>query len=217
MRHGGGPSTSTGPTECGVCWCSCALRCDDQQMDMMTMGLMGTVVGASAVGIAGVAKSAADNLLPGMVGNLNNKHQTRIHLHTRRCDDVQRWRTGLAEARDSYRQWECGPRSDAPPNVVGDEWFEGLRPHLPVHRRSGEIPHCARSSLRQSRLSCCSRSKSDGSKRSGQKRRRAAGVVHGTGTDTICSARHGKHSRGEFGTAHHHVWQLRIGLVVNQC
>jgi hypothetical protein len=105
-------------------------------MDMMTMGLMGTVVGASAVGIAGVAKSAADNLLPGVVGNSHNKHQMRIHLHSQRCDAVQRWRTGLAEARDTYRQWECGPRVDGPPNVVGDEWFEGLRPHLPA---TGEV------------------------------------------------------------------------------
>jgi hypothetical protein len=101
-------------------------------MDMLMMGLMGTVVGASAVGIAGVARSAADNLLPGMVESTNNKHQMRIQLHSQRCDAVQRWRTGLADARDAYRQWECGPRVDDVPNVVGDEWFEGLRPHLPA-------------------------------------------------------------------------------------
>jgi hypothetical protein len=104
--------------------------CNDQRMDMMTMGLMGTVVGASAMGIAGIAKSATDALLPGVVGSAHNKHQTRIHLHTQRCDAIQHWRCGLAGARDAYRQWECGPRSDGPPNVVGDEWFEGLRPHL---------------------------------------------------------------------------------------
>ena len=96
------------------------------------MGLMGTVVGASAVGIAGVARSAADTLLPGMLETNNNKHQMRIQLHTQRCDAVQRWRTGLAEARNAHRQWECGPRVDDPPNVVGDEWFEGLRPYLPT-------------------------------------------------------------------------------------
>jgi hypothetical protein len=100
-------------------------------MDMVMMGLMGMVVGASAVGIAGVARSAADTLLPGMLENNNNKHQMKIQLHSQRCDAVQRWRTGLADARDAYRRWECGPRVDAP-NVVGDEWFEGLRPHLPT-------------------------------------------------------------------------------------
>jgi hypothetical protein len=116
-------------------------------MDMMTMGLMGTVVGASAVGIAGVARSAADNLLPGMVESNSNKHQMRIHLHSQRCDAVQRWRTGLADARDAYRLWECGPRVDDAPNVVGDEWFEGLRPHLPTtgeaakYRTAHEV-HC---------------------------------------------------------------------------
>lgn len=95
------------------------------------MGLMGTVVGASAVGIAGVARSAADTLLPGMLESNNNKHQLKMQLHSQRRDAVQRWRSGLAEARDAYRQWACGPRDGEPPNVVGDEWFEGLRPYLP--------------------------------------------------------------------------------------
>lgn len=38
----------------------------------------------------------------------------------------------MAGARDSYRQWAAGPRDGDAPNVVGDEWFEGLRPHLPT-------------------------------------------------------------------------------------
>jgi hypothetical protein len=38
----------------------------------------------------------------------------------------------LAEARDVYRHWEAGPRDKDSPNAVGDEWFEGLRPHLPT-------------------------------------------------------------------------------------
>jgi hypothetical protein len=116
-------------------------------MDMMAMGLMGTVVGASAVGIAGIAKSAADTFLPGMVDGRGHKHHMRVQLHTQRCDALQRWRAGLAEARDTYRQWERGPRVDDPPNVVGDEWFEGLRPHLATtgdaakFRTSHEV-HC---------------------------------------------------------------------------
>ncbi len=96
------------------------------------MGLMGTVVGASAVGIAGVARSATDTLLPGMVEKANHRHQMKFHLHSQRHEAVKCWRTGLAEARDAYRQWAAGPRADDPPNVVGDEWFEGLRPHLPT-------------------------------------------------------------------------------------
>lgn len=111
------------------------------------MGLMATVVGAGAVGVAGVAKSAADNLLPGMAAKSNHRHEVRIHLHSQRCEALQQWRAGLAEARDAYRHWECGPRSDGPPNVVGDEWFEGLRPHLPTTGdaakfRSAHEVHC---------------------------------------------------------------------------
>jgi hypothetical protein len=108
-------------------------------MDMVTMGLMGTVVGASAMGIAGVARSAADNLLPGMVSNTNNKHQMNMHIHTQRCDAIHRWRSGLADARDAYRQWACGPRNDDPPNVVGDQWFESLRPYLPTTGEAAEF------------------------------------------------------------------------------
>jgi hypothetical protein len=52
-------------------------------------------------------------------------------LHSRRHDSVQSWRSGLANARDTYRQWAAGSRDGDAPNVVGDQWFEGLRPHLP--------------------------------------------------------------------------------------
>ena len=94
------------------------------------MGLMGVVVGASSMGAAGVARSAADTFLPRMGQDNNHRHQIKMQLHAQRCDTVQRWRTGLAEARDAYRQWACGPRSADAPDVVGDEWFEALRPHL---------------------------------------------------------------------------------------
>jgi hypothetical protein len=54
------------------------------------------------------------------------------NLHSQRHDCVQSWRAGLANARDTYRQWAAGSRDHDAPNVVGDEWFEGLRPHLPA-------------------------------------------------------------------------------------
>ena len=94
------------------------------------MGIAGAVVGASAMGMAGVARSAADTFLPRMVEDNNHRHQIKMQLHAQRHEAVQRWRSGLAGARDSYRQWACGPRSEDAPCVVGDEWFEALRPHL---------------------------------------------------------------------------------------
>ena len=96
------------------------------------MGLMGMVVGASAMGVAGVARSAADTFLPRMVEDTNHKHQIKMQLHAQHCDAVKQWRTGLAESRDAYRQWAGGPRTEDAPNVVGDAWFEALRPHLPA-------------------------------------------------------------------------------------
>ena len=111
------------------------------------MGLIGTVVGASAVGVAGVARSVADTFLPGMVDSTNHRHQLKMHLHAQRHEAVQRWRSGLEGARDAYRQWAGGPRSEDAPNVVGDEWFEALRPHLPstgeaAKFRSAHEVHC---------------------------------------------------------------------------
>ncbi len=54
------------------------------------------------------------------------------NVHSQRAEAVKQWRAGLADARDAYRQWAAGPRDNDAPNVVGDEWFEGLRPHLPA-------------------------------------------------------------------------------------
>ncbi|MBW0015458.1 MAG: hypothetical protein JO059_20175 [Mycobacterium sp.] len=99
-------------------------------MDGAMMGLAGVVVGASAMGVAGVARSAADTFLPRLVEDNNHRHQINMQLHAQRHDAVQRWRAGLAEARDAYRQWARGPRTEDAPNVVGDAWFEALRPHL---------------------------------------------------------------------------------------
>jgi len=96
------------------------------------MGLMGMIVGASAAGAAGVARSVSDTVLPRMMGNADHKHQMTMQLHAQRCDAVQQWRSGLADARDAYQQWACGPRDVDAPNVVGDQWFEALRPHLPT-------------------------------------------------------------------------------------
>lgn len=55
-----------------------------------------------------------------------------VDLQARRYEAVRVWRSGLCSASNAYRQWEAGSRDTHAPNVVGDEWFEGLRPHLPT-------------------------------------------------------------------------------------
>ena len=67
-----------------------------------------------------------------------HKHEMIADLHCRRHGSVRSWRAGLATARDTYRQWAAGPRDQDAPNVVGDEWFEGLRPHLPTTGETAE-------------------------------------------------------------------------------
>jgi hypothetical protein len=100
-------------------------------MSMAGMGLMGVVAGASTAGILGVVRLVGDTWLPRLAASSEHKHEMFANLHSRRHDSVQSWRAGLATARDTYRQWAAGSRDGDAPNVVGDEWFEGLRPHLP--------------------------------------------------------------------------------------
>ncbi len=95
------------------------------------MGLMGVVAGASTAGILGLVRLVGDTWLPRLAASSEQKHQMISNLHSQRYDAVQRWRAGLADARDAYRRWAAGSRDGDAPNVVGDEWFEGLRPHLP--------------------------------------------------------------------------------------
>ena len=116
-------------------------------MSMAGMELMGVVAGASTAGILGVVRLVGDTWLPRMAASSEQKHQMISNLHSRRHDSVQSWRAGLARARDAYREWAAGARDHDPPNAVGDEWFEGLRPHLPLtgeaakYRTAHEI-HC---------------------------------------------------------------------------
>jgi hypothetical protein len=116
-------------------------------MSMAGMGLMGVVAGASTAGMLGVVRLMTDTWLPRLAASSDQKHQMIATLHSRRHDSVQSWRAGLANARDTYRQWAAGSREHDAPNAVGDEWFEGLRPHLPstgeaaAFRTAHEI-HC---------------------------------------------------------------------------
>ena len=116
-------------------------------MNMAMMGLGGAVAGASAVGLVAIIRWMAEAHVPWFNANSEHKYQLIANLQVQRHDTVQRWRTGLASARDAYRQWAAGARDGAAPNVVGDEWFEGLRPHLPTageaakYRTAHEV-HC---------------------------------------------------------------------------
>lgn len=96
------------------------------------MGVVGVLAGASTAGVLGIARVMADTWFPRLAANSDHRHQIIANLHSQRCEAVNRWRAGLAGARDAYRQWAAGPRDNDAPNVVGDEWFEGLRPHLPT-------------------------------------------------------------------------------------
>jgi hypothetical protein len=101
-------------------------------MSMAGMGLMGLVAGASTAGMLGVVRLMGDTWLPRLAASSEHKHQMISTLHSQRHDSVQSWLAGLANARDAYRQWAAESRDGDAPNVVGDEWFEGLRPHLPA-------------------------------------------------------------------------------------
>jgi hypothetical protein len=82
--------------------------------------------------MVGIVRSVTETWLPRVAGSTDHKHQMNVNLQSQRYDAVKCLRAGLADARDTYRRWDAGPHDTDPPNVVGDEWFEGLRPHLPI-------------------------------------------------------------------------------------
>lgn len=79
-------------------------------MEMAMMGLLGTVVGASAMGIGGIAKSIAEAYVPGVAAAKDRRQQMNVDLQARRYEAVRVWRSGLCSASNAYRQWEAGSR-----------------------------------------------------------------------------------------------------------
>jgi hypothetical protein len=143
------------------------------------MGLMGVVAGASTAGILGAVRLMGDTWLPRLAASSEHKHQMISSLHSQRHDSVQSWRAGLANARDTYRQWAAGPRDHDPPNAVGDEWFEGLRPHLPSTGEAAKY-RTALDSTATTRLWHCCRWRLAGSNGNGSTRRGATRAACGT-------------------------------------
>jgi hypothetical protein len=101
-------------------------------MSMTGMGVMGLAAGASTAGILGLVRLMTDTWFPWLNAHTEQRHQMLASVYSRRAEAVKQWREGLAVARDAYRQWAAGPRNGDPPNIVGDAWFEGLRPNLPA-------------------------------------------------------------------------------------
>ena len=132
------------------------------------MGLTGTVVGASAVGIAGVARSAADNLLPDMV-DTNNKHRSGLAASsaaTRSSGGGLAWQmrgmpTGSGNA-DLVSTMHLTSSATSGSRACGRTC------PLPAKQRSTALPT---KSTAITRLWCCSHSRLGGSG-SGPKRRR---------------------------------------------
>ena len=126
-------------------------------MDGMMMGLAGTVIGASAVGVSGMVKSLADSWLPGAMAKTGHKHQMNVNLQSQRHEAVKYWRAGLADARMST----ANGRPDRATKMrlmrsvaSGSRAYDRTYP-APVKRRySAQLTK----SIAITRLSCCCRS-----------------------------------------------------------
>ena len=96
------------------------------------MGLVGVVAGASTAGILGIVRVMGDTWLPRLASNSDHKHQMIASLQSQRHETrpeagAPAWRMRAIPTGSGLPD----PRDHDPPNAVGDEWFEGLRPHLP--------------------------------------------------------------------------------------
>lgn len=96
------------------------------------MGIAGAVAGASSTGLITLLKSALDNAAQRRISEAERRHQVIASLRAQRDTTIKLWRIGLEHARDAYQRALADSEGPAgAPNVVGDEWFETLRPHLP--------------------------------------------------------------------------------------
>ena len=112
------------------------------------MGLAGTVVGASAMGVSGVVKSLAESYFPSVAEGRGHRHQINAALQSQRYEAVRMWRTGsgargtpaMGGRTSRCRSTQCGRR-----RVVRGSAAE------PAQQRCGSgVPRGARSPLRQS-------------------------------------------------------------------
>lgn len=100
------------------------------------MGVIGAVAGASSTGIITLIKSMLDNSFQRKLSEADRRLQFVASLRSQRDTSIKLWRVGLEHARDAYRRsLEQAPDGSAAPNVVGDEWFETLRPYLAKNDR----------------------------------------------------------------------------------
>lgn len=101
-------------------------------MNLAMMGIVGAVAGASSTGLITLLKSALDNAAQRRTAEAERRHQVVGSLRAQRDTTIKLWRMGLEHARDAYQRCLAeAADGSAAPNVVGDEWFETLRPHLP--------------------------------------------------------------------------------------
>ena len=140
------------------------------------MGVIGAVAGTSSTGIITLIKSMMDNSFHRRVSEADRRMQMVASLRSQRDTSIKLWRAGLEHARDAYRRsLEQTPDGSAAPNVVGDEWFETLRPHQRQAGTAGATaprPTCGATTRRWPRC----RWRSGGSSSSGSTRPRAERV-----------------------------------------
>ena len=149
-------------------------------MDMVAMGLLGTVVGASAMGASGVMKSMADSYFPGVMAGRDHKHQVNLTLQSQRHEALRHWRAGCALHGTNT--------ASGPPDLgmaIRPTWSatNGSRVCGRICRPPAWEPLTAphTKSTATIRPSCCSRWRSAGLKMNGWKTRRAATAEGETG------------------------------------
>lgn len=102
------------------------------------MGVIGAVAGASSTGIITLIKSMLDNSFQRRLSEEDRRLQVVASLRSQRDTSIKLWRVGLEHARDAHRRsLETTPDGSGAPNIVGDEWFESLRPYLAKHGDGG--------------------------------------------------------------------------------
>lgn len=135
------------------------------------IAVIGTAAGAGVTGIVGIAKAVVDAVSARSQRtheaaqakaqrdaekdekDAQREHERITALRKARAEQIAYWRDGLNRSALAYQRWaniydnerqrqKAIAEGVFVPNIVGDAWFQSLRPHLPDRFRTQSVLRC---------------------------------------------------------------------------
>jgi hypothetical protein len=141
------------------------------RVDSAWIAVIGTAAGAGVTGVVGIGKAVVEALSARSQRkhdsdqakaqrdaekadkDAQREHERLTALRKSRWQQISSWREGLALSASAYQKFaavfdddnshrNASARLLVTPNVVGDAWFQSLRPHLSDEFRTQSVLRC---------------------------------------------------------------------------